>query len=231
MSRVFVVGSGPSLAKTPINDMQGEDLFVMNKACKIWEALKFTVKPKYYFKMDYNYYDRHEWKEHVYWALENCEKLYLWEQFRTGYKVGHPNHDTMPDGLGNLEGYNVEWLNKCKEHSPYQAGNWKATNTWHLPKLCTAFGSMNPILQLCSMMYDEIYLIGCDLGYTKDKEANHAMTGYDTDLRDKSEQDLRNMTHIHKVAKRSSSVPIYNATIGGNLEVYERVDLLDVLNG
>ena len=229
MSRIFVVGSGPSLSKVPINDMKGEDFFVLNKACDIWKKLGFTVKPKYYFKQDYNYYDRHEWKEHVYWALENCEKLFLWEQLRTGYKVGHPNYDTMPDGVGNLTGYNVQWFNKCLEHSPYQTGNPKAAQSWHLPKLCTAFGSMNPILQLASMEYDEIYLLGCDLGYSKDKEENHAVKEYDTDPRDKSQQDAKNMLNIHQIARRSSPVPIYNATPGGHLEVYKRVKLEDIL--
>jgi len=38
------------------------------------------------------------------------------------------------------------------------------------------------------------------------------------------------MVQVHTVAKRSSPVPIYNATIGGNLEVYPRVNMLDVLN-
>lgn len=231
MSRIFVLGNGPSIAKTPIDDLIGEDVLVMNRANRIWKDLGFKLKPKYYFKIDYNYYDRGTWKEEIYWALDNCKKLYLWEQFRTGYKEGHSNHEEMPDGVGNLTSYNVEWISKCKKHTPYQAGNWKATQSWHLPTLCTAFGSMNPILQIAAMQYDEIYLLGCDLGYVKDPKANHAVPGYNTDPRDKSEQDTRNMLHIHQMAKRCSPVPIYNAGIGGNLEVYPRVDLRKVLDG
>ncbi len=35
----------------------------------------------------------------------------------------------------------------------------------------------------------------------------------------------------HQAARKSSKAPIYNATIGGELEVYERVDLMEVING
>lgn len=230
MSRVFIIGSGPSLAKTPVDDLIGEDVFVMNKANHLWKHFGWKLKPKYYFKLDYNYYDREIWKEQVYWAADHCQKLFLWEQFRTGYKVGHSNYETMPDGVGNLPGVNVEWISKCK-HTAYQSGNWKATQSWHLPTLCTAFGSINPIMQICAMEYDEIYLLGCDLGYTGDSNKNHAYPGYDTDPRDKSEQDQRNMSNIHAIARRCSPVPIYNATIGGSLETYPRVDIFELLKG
>ena len=41
------------------------------------------------------------------------------------------------------------------------------------------------------------------------------------------------MIHMHGIAKRESEalgVKIYNATVGGILEVYPRVDLREVLN-
>jgi hypothetical protein len=34
---------------------------------------------------------------------------------------------------------------------------------------------------------------------------------------------------VHTVARRSSPAPIYNATIGGMLEVHPRVDFFEVL--
>jgi hypothetical protein len=166
--------------------------------------------------------------EEIMWAAENCRKLYLWDQFRTGYKVGHGNYEDMPEGVGNLDGVNVEWLKKCK-HTGYQWDNWKAVQSWHLPELCTAFGGMSTMMQIASREYDEIYLLGCDLGYTPTMSLNHAIPHYTKDLRDKSVMDNGNMTTLHKMAKRCCPVPIYNCTIGGSLEIYERRKLEDVL--
>lgn len=80
------------------------------------------------------------------------------------------------------------------------------------------------------LKYDEIYLLGCDLGYTSNVNDNHAIPAYTTDKRDKSEMDNGNMLHLHKMAKRCCPVPIYNATVGGELEVYERVNIWELLN-
>jgi hypothetical protein len=230
MSRIFLVGSGPSLKVTPMDALIGEDVMVMNKWNRISNELGFKLKPKYYFKIDYNSYDHLSWKGEIAWAKDNCEKLFLWEQFRTGYKVGHSNHEHMPDGVGNLTDVNVQWIKKCK-HTPYQWDNWKAVQSWHLPELCTAFGGMSTMIQLASLEYDEIYLLGCDLGYTPDRTKNHAIRDYTIDDSNKVEMDNGNMTTLHKMARRCCPVPIYNATIGGYLEVYPRVNIFEILKG
>lgn len=227
MSRIFLIGSGPSLKVTPVDDLIGEDVMVMNKFGFMAKQHGWKIKPKYYFKIDHNTIDQTHIEE-IMWGAENCKKLFLWEQFRTGYKVGHGNYEDMKTGVGNLP--NVQWLKKC-EHTPYQWDNWKAVQSWHLPRFCTAFGGMSVMLQIASMEYDEIYLLGCDLGYTPTMSLNHAIPDYTKDLRDKSEMDNGNMLYLHNMAKRCSPVPIYNATIGGFLEVYPRVDLMELLHG
>ena len=202
---------------------------VMNKWGRIANELGFVIKPKYFFKIDHNSIDMCHMEE-IGWAAANCRKLFLWEQFRTGYKVGHSNYEFMPEGVGNLPGVNVQWLSKCKD-SVYQAGNWKATQSWHLPTLCTAFGGMSTMIQIAAQEYDEIYLLGCDLGYTPDVNKNHAIPNYTKDLRDKTEMDNRNMLTLHEMARRCSPVPIFNAAPGGSLEVYPRVDIFELLKG
>lgn len=229
MSRIFLVGSGPSLKHTPMDALIGEDVMVMNKFGWMADYHGWKLKPKYYFKIDHNTVDKTQVEE-IMWGVQNCQKLFLWEQFRTGYKVGHANYEDMPEGVGNLDGVNVQWLKKCKD-SAYQASNWKATQSWHLPELCTAFGGMSTMIQLASLEYDEIYLLGCDLGYTPDVNKNHAIPNYTKDERDKSEMDNRNMLHLHEMARRCCPVPIYNATVGGYLEVYPRVDIFELLKG
>jgi hypothetical protein len=226
--RIWLVGSGPSLKETPMDMLTGEDVMVMNKFGRIHSALGWRMKPTHYLKIDHNSIDMTQVEE-IKWAEERGCKMYLWEMFRNGFPVGHSNYDTMPEGVGDIQ--NVTWIQKCK-HTGYQWNNVKAVQSWHLPTLCTAFGGMSTMLQIAVKEgYEEIYLLGCDLGYTPFQEKNHAITDYTKDLRDKGIMDNGNMKTLHLMAIRSSPVPIYNATIGGFLEVYPRVDMKEVLYG
>ena len=223
--RIFLVGNGPSLRHTPINDLDGEDLFVTNRYGLIANRFGFTVSPRFYAKLDHNTFDMSH-VEDIAWASENCEHLYLWDRFRTGYPQGHPNYEDMPLGVGDID--NAIWLQHC-QHGQYSWDNVKAAKSWHLPEICTAYGSMSIMLQVSVLLgYDEIYLLGCDLGYGQG--AHYPISDYSIDPRDKNcANDV--MLAIHEMAKRSSPVPIYNATIGGDLDVYPRVDLREVING
>ena len=82
------------------------------------------------------------------------------------------------------------------------------------------------IIQLAAYMgFKEIYLVGCDCNYH----------GRKRNFIDYGEQNIRDavktengMTMSYLTAKRCASkygIKIYNATRGGNLEVFERVNL------
>jgi len=199
-------------------------MMVMNKFGRMNDYHGWGVTPKCYFKIDHNTVDISH-KEEIMWAAPRCEKLFLWEQFKNGYPENHPNYETMPYGVGELN--NAVWIQKCA-HTAYHAGNSKAAKEWHEP-LCTAYGGMSPMIQIASREYDEIYLLGCDLGYTSNVNKNHAIPNYTKDERDKSEMDTTNMTALHEMANRCSPVPIYNAS-GGYLEIYPRVDIEELLD-
>jgi len=72
----------------------------------------------------------------------------------------------------------------------------------------------------------EIFLLGCDLGHTAGA-GNHFTPQYAAS-RPITEHKARwrNLANKmgHEFAKANSPVPIYNATLGGSLETYERVD-------
>lgn len=77
---------------------------------------------------------------------------------------------------------------------------------------------------------DEIYLLGVDCNYTTEK-----LYAVDHGIRDSEKyraQTGRLMIEDFKVIKKyadSIGVKIYNATAGGMLEVFERVNLDDVI--
>lgn len=169
---------------------------------------KTDWRPKFYFCMDINPNDGRRWK-----SIEDnltCEKVFL--------------HDLWKD---RFSGNNIVFIPRCKKHHPFPVTSKNALQEWHLPTICTAHGSMSPMMQLAVQMgYEEIYLVGVDL-FTQKKDH------FDEDYPAYAKWEERNKieNHIHEVAKKSSPVPIYNATIGGMLEVHPRVDIFETLKG
>jgi hypothetical protein len=178
-------------------------------------------------KYDFNGYDAKEWKEQIIPHIGKA-KLFLWDVFKDGHPEGHPNYDILPDGLGDIP--DTTWFPRCKKHI-YNPGNVKAVKEWHLPEICTAYNSASVMMQWMVMEgYDVIYLLGMDLGYVKDKTKNNFVPDYlSNDPKDKSEMDNRHTLAAHVMAERSSPIPIINATLGGKLEVWPRVDLMEII--
>lgn len=206
MSRIFLIGNGPSLRDTPLELLKGEDTMAMNAISLIYD--KTDWRPTFYFCMDVNPNDTRRWK-----SIEDnlsCKKLFLYDLWKDRFR-----HD------------NIEFYPRCKKHHPFPVYSKNACQEWHLPAICTAHGSMSPMMQIAvSMGYDEIYLLGCDMFTQKHDHFHENYPAYAVwNERNKIEQ------HIHEVAKKSSPAKIYNATVGGSLEVYPRVDIRKVLDG
>jgi hypothetical protein len=89
---------------------------------------------------------------------------------------------------------------------------------WHLPELCSYGSSVHVAMQIATQLgYSPIYLLGCDIS------GGHFTVHYGDSV---TEPEL--WTHAHEIANRSAEV--YNATIGGSLEIYPRVDLEELLD-
>jgi hypothetical protein len=90
---------------------------------------------------------------------------------------------------------------------------------------------------------DEIYLVGCDLYKyrgPKDNDINHFHPEYcPYKIRKRTGEEMigpkewdnlnRRLILGHEIARDTAGIPIYNATVGGNLEVYPRVDIFECL--
>lgn len=97
----------------------------------------------------------------------------------------------------------------------------------HLPRLCTFGSSVNVAIQIALglLEFDAVYLVGCDMGY-KAGGVNHYDENYTEglgELRDARYTEL-DILAAHMVCAREFPGRIFNATVGGSLEVYERVD-------
>jgi hypothetical protein len=202
--RIFLVGNGPSLKDTPLELLKHEDTMGLNAIDLIYD--KTTWRPTYYFCMDVNPNDRHRWQ-----AVENnlgCKKLFLYDLWKERF-----------------QGDNIEYIPRCKKHHPFPVQSRNALQEWHLPTICTAHGSMSPMMQLAVQMgYEEIYLVGVDMFTAKHDHFDEHYPSYCV-----WEERNKILQHIHEVAQRSSPIPIYNASVGGYLEVHPRVNIFDLL--
>lgn len=128
---------------------------------------------------------------------------------------------------------NLHFIKECHHHL-LNFDNPETPSEWHFPQPCSFGGSVNWAMQRAILDgFDELVLLGCDLEY-RDKKQNH----FDSHYEHGGEQPARFATmnalwgHIqglNYIRRKKLPVKVWNATIGGNLEIWERVELKDVV--
>jgi hypothetical protein len=96
---------------------------------------------------------------------------------------------------------------------------------------------MNTVLSLAFMLgYSDVALIGCDLGIvapTPEQDFNHFHPSYHTFLDGQFEKQDGTLEHVHSIARTNferMGRRIINAGIGGALNAYDRMPLVEWLN-
>lgn len=206
MARMWLIGNGPSLRDTPLHLLKDEQTFALNKIEIIYKDTDW--RPTHYYCADVVEGSDY-WKQSV--SANPQAKLFLSDEWKD-----------------EVSGRDITWVSKCKKHHFYASDNVsKRVESWHLPEVCTAFGSMSPMMQYAVLMgFTELYLLGCDLW---GDGLNHFSESYV----EKEDVERRNRDNLwlHQMAKHSCPVPVYNATLGGSLEIWPRVDMRKVLDG
>lgn len=218
--RVFIVATGPSLTIEDVDKLNGEICFSMNSGFKLKDKTNFF--PQYYVICDGNAYRK----------LKDEMKNYSLP----------PIFYNQKDIKWDLEGF-------CTYPLPISVS--LVVNHWqrrHLPKFvlrkrmshdithCIYMGDtvVNVIIQLCFYMgFKEIYLLGTDCNYFGQIKHSSAVSYKGEDVLPNSPEDIyEGMIADYNRAKIEADklgVKIYNATRGGMLEVFERVDLDEIL--
>lgn len=216
-TRAFVLGNGPSLSLTPFHLLKNEVTFATNRIRLIYKDTDW--RPTYYVRSESAHdLDPILWTEDVLVHLnDESVTTYCNVWFTKWLERNHHTYKKTPHTLQTCSHYTRHYDD---ENCPH---------LWHLPIVCSFGSSVNVAIQIAVRLgYSPIYLIGCDLGY-KDGEPSHFEAGYEDGhvLRKAKYANLDTLT-AHMIAKRSSPVPIYNAGIGGELEVYDRVRIEDL---
>lgn len=112
---------------------------------------------------------------------------------------------------------NVTYIKTC-HHYKYPHTHKKFPTEWHMPYICDT-NAVTTMMQVAVLKgYTRIFLVGCDLDgehFSKD---------------DNGKVEYERLIAVHTAAAKSSPVPIYNATIGGRLEIYPRIDTERLIN-
>lgn len=207
MTRCFVVGNGPSLEDTNLDLMKNDISFACNRINLIypetsWRPTHYVRAEEQNLKSPDNYHN--DILEHLKLGCEVWANLWFTK------------------GLG----VSVNTIKSCAHYETHY-DHADAPHLWHLPLLCTFGSTVNVMIQIAIQKgYKPIYLIGCDLGYVDNKPSHFTPDyekGIEGEIRPARYANLDTLA-AHMVAARSSPVKIYNATVGGELEVYERID-------
>lgn len=233
--KLVIVASGPSL-----NVHLALGHFQTLLASEIVDTMAFNKmdwwirdndlewRPTHYLKVEYDVHiplnrRRASITEHF---ANGRTKMWIAERFRPEFEVYWKSIGVFPD---------VEYIERCglREHAGQL--NWHSPGGWHFdgqgqPEFCVYGGTMNTALALAYRLgYELVAVIGADLGMTKENK-HHCHPDYETYLDpwfrwDEQDDTLRNVHRWARDEFEKDGRKIYNAGIGGLLDVYPRIDL------
>ena len=211
--RAFIVGNGKSLNQTNLNLLKNEVSFAVNGIAAIYPKTEW--RPTYYIRAE----------EATTGADSTAYKRDMEIHRDLGCEIWANEFFTNKvDGILNSGKYRQ--IRACSHYSMH-FNNPDTPHLYHLPRLCTFGSSVNVAIQIALgiLNFDKVYLVGCDMGY-KEGESNHFSETYTDGIGEARSARLNELDILaaHMICARSFPDRIYNATIGGSLDVYPRVD-------
>lgn len=216
--RCFIVASGPSLTLDDVNLLKGEICFGMNSIYKLFD--KTNWRPDYYGVVDVNVFERI--KDELTDVKLNCafypDKYIHWH-IKNGFAV------PFKQGIG----YNAF----VRKIVPKRF--WTTSISTDISKRVYEGSSVvHFLMQIAFYMgFKEIYLLGTDCNFFGDVKHSGLVDYKGANNLANSAEDLYNgLMDDYKLAleyANQNGVKIYNATRGGMLEIFPRVQLEQVL--
>lgn len=220
--RCFILGNGPSLNKCDLSKLQNEYSFGVNGI--FYKTEEMGYKPTFYVVED----------SHV--MKDNAAKI---NEYDVEYKFFPVNYKTYIKRKENVlffkmnEGFYVE-------HSPnFSVPRFSADISKSI--FCGQSVTMLNFQIAYYLGFEEIYLIGMDFSYdipdsatvngndiiSNEDDCNHFHPDYFGKGKTWHDPHLDRVLNSYKMMKviyEADSRKIYNSTVGGKLEVFERVD-------
>lgn len=212
----FIVGNGPSLTIEQLEAIKDRDCFGANRIYKMFEQTDW--RPLYYVIQD-----RYDNTRGVYENLD-VNTLFVSDFYWREHGMNNPSAICYHINRTLNQRGNIPFSEDCSKY--IQAAS---TVTYTMLQLAVYMG------------YSTIYLIGMDHTYatvTNDRGVviqrnnvrNHA---FEDERPNEVVANITYMEDAYNTARKycdEHGVRIYNATIGGALEIFDRVDFYDIIN-
>lgn len=209
--RVFIIGNGPSLTTEDLDKLTDEVTFATNRIFALYDKTKW--RPSYYFCQDTKTIinNSEEIKKNIKSQkfMRNLGKRRFPDKNTIFYYISSEQKEGLPQFSSDIT--------KCV----YEG----ATVSYSMIQFAVYMG------------FKEIYLLGMDCNYTI-TDGKIAKDSYPEGMYDENKSgylpEIEYNIKAYKEAKKYTedhNIKIYNATRGGKLEVFERIDLDKVLRG
>lgn len=229
--RCFIVGNGPSLRKTNLDLITNEISFAMNRINLIYPET--TWRPNYFSCTTNNFYNP-EWRNDILVSKNLGIPFFIWEKLI--------NEDPFFQKDQNTYLLNSSDAETVADYPGEELWSWDPSER------VTKYGTSIVVsFQIAVYMgFKEIYLLGTDLNFHQNIiqkffnklgmrklgykfDSNHfsnlyGTPGYSDELNTK-------MIRTHELIKKmttKANIKVLNATPGGSLEVYERINYEDI---
>lgn len=240
--RCFVMGNGPSLNRMDLNKLAGETVFACNAAFLLFDRVQW--RPTYYTCVDTRVIrDR---------AADITEMLNSHPEITAFFPAVVHLHDGSGQEFSGRDivrpGTNRHYFNEVGNRQSHHVETMFSLDADDY--VVQPYTVAITMLQLAVYMgFSEIYLIGCDTSYkvqetvaqegrqidgvglcltsTRDDDENHFDPRYFGQGREWHNPQVSKMLEHYRwarLAARRAGARILNATVGGQLEVFERID-------
>lgn len=222
--RCFLIGNGPSIKQQDLTQLNDEIVFVTNHF--VLHNQYKDISPDYYCVCDHRMFEggaNEEWATLMYEKANRTIKF-----FPLSARI------------------NIKSDSRFDNTSTYYL-NHTSGKIWDLNKMVLdprqdVYSGDTIIIDYCIplafyMGFTEIFLLGCDCDYGLDKDKDFSRSYFfDSKLATSERQTVKylqkewsnNVFKSYKIAKdilENRGCKIYNSTLGGKLEVFERVEL------
>ncbi len=222
--RCFIVGLGPSLTIEDLDKLQkkGEICFSMNSVYKLFSFTEW--RPDYYFISDSNVFSNNEKDE-----INNVTKYGIKKIIYNKFYISLNGDNAIP--------YKTNNINKVLASSKtefFRRRYYDCRFSLNSSKFVYDGSScIHSILQIAYYMgFSEVYLIGTDCGSTTNMDhcASLGESGCGYYLSGEGDPMIKDYESLSQDMKNKHvNMAIYNATRGGYLEAFKRVELDKVL--
>lgn len=210
--RCFIIGNGPSLCVSDLEKLKDfkEICFGSNRIYRIYEQTKW--RPAYYVAIDTM-------------GMKKPDMDFLHQHADASFFIADYYYADI-DKIENATGFRM--INRIYSNNE---------NIYFSNDITEGVASGRTVtyamLQLaCYMGFTEIYLLGVDFSWGEDGRDTHFCKDYSNADEDKIQrtQAIRNKAEIERAYRsaqnyaKQHNIKIYNATRGGHLEVFERID-------